>query len=614
MAENSLYTRNKVRQEMSDLLSRNTCISLEEISKKIQDKIKEFRSQSPSCNGDGGNLILCNDDNDDYNVDGYGKHEKNDEDSESDDDGDDCNDFPPPVTPLMVICDKLLLEVFLFLNTELQKLRGELKRDCPSCFESVNETVDIFGHPLDHSHSIELGGNQAIHILAAQNECGKSRKMLDALTEYTRLTIGATYFDDDDDDEDCDIYEKLGSQININGDTPVMMACAKGNLPFLKRLIQSVQLSSGTPDTTTAVDNLLCARNRQGLNCITLAFGHARKEIVNYILQKSGNSILRQDPSEDHVLIQCKRILKSVERRISEVQNFSSPYSHKEYKNTLEESFGCDVKTQIFNMRNCLQIIENASEIISKKREEELLNSLALDDNFEGSTTANNNNGGKAAKKKKKKKKKNNNNRTSSPLPLETVDHRNATKTKSENGVTNTAKKNNDTSVSDDDDHDHEEKKAQDEEKITNPPITSSVFTTLSDGSVVKETDRTSIPQSTSSDYYDHPTTHNNKNKNNSMSTLKSMLHDRCLTSTSSKISNNTINGNTNNNNDTSSSSPSLPFADSLCLDMSMLLLTPHGYAMKLSPAQLEAVEKLLRTQLDAVNEAKEIQNRLLRM
>eukprot|EP00560_Eucampia_antarctica_P000576 CAMPEP_0197837798 /NCGR_PEP_ID=MMETSP1437-20131217/33347_1 /TAXON_ID=49252 ORGANISM="Eucampia antarctica, Strain CCMP1452" /NCGR_SAMPLE_ID=MMETSP1437 /ASSEMBLY_ACC=CAM_ASM_001096 /LENGTH=124 /DNA_ID=CAMNT_0043445141 /DNA_START=242 /DNA_END=616 /DNA_ORIENTATION=+ len=50
---------------------------------------------------------------------------------------------------------------------------------------------------------------------------------------------------------------------------------------------------------------------------------------------------------------------------------------------------------------------------------------------------------------------------------------------------------------------------------------------------------------------------------------------------------------------------------ESLCLDASMLLLTPHGMAMHLSPCQIEAVETVLMNQLDAVQNAKTIQSRL---
>lgn len=51
---------------------------------------------------------------------------------------------------------------------------------------------------------------------------------------------------------------------------------------------------------------------------------------------------------------------------------------------------------------------------------------------------------------------------------------------------------------------------------------------------------------------------------------------------------------------------------ESLCLDRSMLLLTPHGMAMKLSPSQLDVIESVLESQLAAVHEARRIQDRLL--
>jgi hypothetical protein len=51
---------------------------------------------------------------------------------------------------------------------------------------------------------------------------------------------------------------------------------------------------------------------------------------------------------------------------------------------------------------------------------------------------------------------------------------------------------------------------------------------------------------------------------------------------------------------------------DALCLDASMLLLSPHSLAMNLSPCQLEAVETVLKNQLDAVSQAKNIHSRLM--
>jgi hypothetical protein len=50
---------------------------------------------------------------------------------------------------------------------------------------------------------------------------------------------------------------------------------------------------------------------------------------------------------------------------------------------------------------------------------------------------------------------------------------------------------------------------------------------------------------------------------------------------------------------------------NALCLDVSMLLYTPHGMALNLSPSQLEAVQRILEEQLVAVEEARSIQNRM---
>ena len=50
---------------------------------------------------------------------------------------------------------------------------------------------------------------------------------------------------------------------------------------------------------------------------------------------------------------------------------------------------------------------------------------------------------------------------------------------------------------------------------------------------------------------------------------------------------------------------------DALCLDLSMLLYTPHGMALNLSPSQLDAIHSILEKQMMAVQEARNIQNRM---
>ena len=52
---------------------------------------------------------------------------------------------------------------------------------------------------------------------------------------------------------------------------------------------------------------------------------------------------------------------------------------------------------------------------------------------------------------------------------------------------------------------------------------------------------------------------------------------------------------------------------EALCLDNSMLLLSPHSMALNLSPSQLDAIGAVLRNQVAAVEQAREIQSRLLR-
>lgn len=50
---------------------------------------------------------------------------------------------------------------------------------------------------------------------------------------------------------------------------------------------------------------------------------------------------------------------------------------------------------------------------------------------------------------------------------------------------------------------------------------------------------------------------------------------------------------------------------NSLCLDVSQLLYTPHQMALDLSPSQLDAVQEILTKQLLSIEEARAIQNRM---
>ncbi len=80
---------------------------------------------------------------------------------------------------------------------------------------------------------------------------------------------------------------------------------------------------------------------------------------------------------------------------------------------------------------------------------------------------------------------------------------------------------------------------------------------------------------------------------------MQKMLRDRCSQPTIFM------------NSSTASSSESMAIMESLCLDASMLLFSPHRMAMELSPSQLDIIEKVLYQQLGSVAEARKIHERL---
>lgn len=126
-------------------------------------------------------------------------------------------------------------------------------------------------------------------------------------------------------------------------------------------------------------------------------------------------------------------------------------------------------------------------------------------------------------------------------------------------------------------------KDMENEIKIIDPAVP--FFKTLEDGTIVNNSYRDS-PQCPKGLEYKSSDKHHYE--------IQNLLKERCIQSSSE--------------NDDSVS----VMMESLCLDASMLLLSPHRMAMELSPSQLDVIEKVLSTQFNAVAEARKIHQRLM--
>mmetsp|Transcript_31249 Transcript_31249/g.53374 ORF Transcript_31249/g.53374 Transcript_31249/m.53374 type:complete len:215 (+) Transcript_31249:2-646(+) len=134
------------------------------------------------------------------------------------------------------------------------------------------------------------------------------------------------------------------------------------------------------------------------------------------------------------------------------------------------------------------------------------------------------------------------------------------------------------------------------------PSTNSSPFITLQDGIVISKSQQSEYVASIQPDHSSLEDTSSDMAVNSSGSKKPTTLKSIFESTTSSIISSSAA----------ADGDSVTAIMESLCLDPSMLLLSPHGMAMEMSPCQLDAIESILKHQLNATKEAQKIQSRLL--
>jgi hypothetical protein len=470
----------------------------------------------------------------------------------------DVNDIA--ATPLMVACGKGKISFLKYVAKNYTETHGN---------NTFLTNTQIIGDCL-HASSID-GNNQAIHYAVSSPH---------ALEYLSHIFMKQQSLDIDENTimpmSQFEVGIKLLSQVNDHGDTPLMMAAASGDSFAIEHWVH--YLASSLPSVASAKEQnvlkrLLAMTNTANDSALSLACGNGHCEVVEYLVSTES---INRNRNDDHAAVDSKpgivlplvhvtyQDIQCVKSTLKRVQSVES----KVPANKMEE-----FKIKQSNTIKCLDYLQKSSA----QHAEQVSLSLLKEDEYAKRP--------KKSKKKSKKKKKRvlrgstqnlenvcTNNMegekkkigNESNLPCEEQDMSRPDLTLSEQTQTLI-------------DDTRERDQSHDQHLFTKP-----IVFTSEDGTIVSDfRDKIKINENV--------ITGDNIPKDEN--TIEHLLRERC---------------------DDTLSRKSDEVMESLCLDASMLLLSPHALAMKLSPSQLEAVEVVLKNQLEAVAQAKRIHCRLM--
>jgi len=462
------------------------------------------------------------------------------------------------VTPLMVACDKLEIRCLSHLESKVSSsATNELTK---------NALINIVGNPLHRSTDCE---NTALHY-AAMSGFGPAFRILGNITTAMTVTQRA-------DDQDNALRKELGlstcfadllsliSQQNGHNDTPIMMACAMGHikmlLSWMDELANVAKLENMAWKQMIHEFTKLCKlSNDAGDTLLSIAYGHGHPQILKFIIQEVavwGHRIGFLNTSETEVNTRLVEVTyedmekcRDILKRVDIIQN-SSQTEQVEVKNK-NQSY----KTLQEGVSCCLALLEEELAKNAQRCAEELL----LEES-DCNTHLNSNRSfpKKCGKKKKKSKCKSKKieEKWNSCCSSDNLNLNHETGMKSKNVIPR-------------------------------------------DSGVVLERDERGDQQPSNKQSY--KLCNRQSQTVEAVSGINRHLFERCVADSSivpSKSENEDFH-------------EFKSIMESLCVDASMLLLTPHAMAMNLSPSQLEVVEKVLNNQIHAVTQAKVIHKRLL--
>ncbi|KAL3827579.1 hypothetical protein ACHAXA_002076 [Cyclostephanos tholiformis] len=485
------------------------------------------------------------------------------------------------VTPLMLACDKCNSEALIYLRNQM------------SAFTNYSQPTDLLIDAWGHPDEASSHGNRASHhALAAGFSEG-----LDLLENIWG------FFEEESHGGRLRRYLSLLSQTNHNGDTPLMMACVNGRDDVVQCLLQrSVQLALSTrPADTKATVNetwqllkdIFRMRNSEECTALNLASGHGHPGIVKILIEPHNIELNSNDES-----VEANLIFGEKKNTMADEANETNSTVHKlnplaevtftdidfckktlgdldtrlKFKDRFKVAVIEKISLQRKNTNECLAMMEVELDRLATNAANELLllenlstTSIAIPIIFKGTS--------KRVKIKKRQRRNTRGKRgIDAGVPDSVVD---ATRSDSATG-------------------ENCWDFVKNEPKTGEFSLQSSPFVTLQDGTLISKHQKSEFDSHI--DILADKASFDNVITDESNINKEAKTFQRILTHSISKTD-----------------CEKAALMESLCLNPAMLLLSPHGMAVDMSPCQLDAIESILNHQLKATKEAQKIQRRLLK-
>ena len=353
-----------------------------------------------------------------------------------------------------------------------------------------------------------------------------------------------------------DRYLSLLSLTNHNGDTPLMMACVSGNINKIRQIMEysnKLAIASNSEMVVKTWQQLFNNVNNENCTALNLACGHGQIYVVKFLIEPQSNTNTTKDiqPLVNvtyNDIVCCQKTIENITAGLNFMKQ-NQVDRVKEFEDKLQQASAC------------LSLLECQLERLSS----ETANELAMDEQTASYNTSSDDHKPKGKGKKKRNRK--NQNQTYKTETGESKVKTTEAATDKDTTKTTWATENNESMI-----------------EQTSISAAVSPFVTLQDGTIISKTTQKTDYVSAKDDLSVSEAAANPKS-------LESILQSTALTTTGDDIA---------------------AIMESLCLDPTMLLLSPHGMAIDCSPCQLEAMQSILSHQLTAVKEAQRIQSRLL--
>ena len=468
------------------------------------------------------------------------------------------------ISPLMVACDKSQIPCLQYFTDKLGKYNEDEN-------VSLLELESLLGRPLDVVSTDH--NNQAVHY-GAMSRCAECvmylAKILLAYKNATTINMNSKSRNSrsknmeidvhDDDSKDHSLFQAMItilSQKNSNGDTALMMTSFLGEYQMLEMWFDQLLTLAKKENIPfqqciRQIRNVIRLENKGGDCCLSLSYGHGYSDVVNCLIQERQNWEESKLHEMEALVIVSYKDVEKAKAVIKKVNTLSSSIMNEGCTSMTSEQIQI-VKQKIQNTRRCLIMLQVSLAKLVDKKSNELLDSERKEKN--------------EMKTKCKRKEK--------ALQKEVKGYADVhTKKKITSAISESSSKS--TSV---------------ETERENFDSSIPFFETLDDGTIVSPNKK--------QEHNDNIRQQEEEIHKENHHTIQSMLRDRCLQSTFVNTNDSTI-------------VTSEAIMESLCLDASMLLLSSHGMAMELSPSQLDVIEKVLYQQINAVEEARKIHQRLM--